>query len=447
MSSEIKESCLGEIVASGEAALQTGPFGTMLKANEYSKSGAPVISVGEIREGFLAVESKTPCVSEEVISRLPRFLLKENDIVFGRKGSTHRNALIKKEEEGYFLGSDGIRLRVNSDTLCPKFISYQLRSKKAENWLKMNSEGTTMPSLNQDILSRFPIIILPNSDQKAISHVLGTLDGKIELNRKINETLEGIAKALFKSWFVDFDPVRAKAEGRPTGLPDDINELFPDSFEESELGEIPSGWSVSSIKDQSSYLSRGISPKYCEDDEGVVVLNQKCIRDGAIDFSKSRRHDPAKKKIEGRVISRFDCLVNSTGVGTLGRVAIVPELAFGDVIVDSHVTVVRGSSEHSTFYLTNTLLNRQPEIEALGEGSTGQTELSRAVLGEMGLVVPPEGLLNVFFSSAVCLFEKRWSNESASTTLSSLRDALLPRLISGELRVSDVEKILEEASV
>ena len=308
-------------------------------------------------------------------------------------------------------------------------------------------DGTSNPTLSRDSFGRQLFPIPPIADQEAIAHILGTLDDKIELNRETNETLEGIAKTLFKSWFVDFDPVRAKAEGRPTGLSDEMSDLFPDSFEESELGEIPSGWSVSSIKDQSSYLSRGISPKYCEDDEGVVVLNQKCIRDGAIDFSKSRRHDPAKKKIEGRVISRFDCLVNSTGVGTLGRVAIVPELAFGDVIVDSHVTVVRGSSEHSTFYLTNTLLNRQPEIEALGEGSTGQTELSRAVLGEMGLVVPPEGLLNAFFSLAVCLFEKRWSNESASTTLSSLRDALLPRLISGELRVPDAEKMLEEAGV
>jgi type I restriction enzyme S subunit len=106
-----------------------------------------------------------------------------------------------------------------------------------------------MPSLNQDILSRFPITLLPVADQKAIAHILGTLDDKIELNRKTNETLEAMAKALFKSWFVDFDPVRAKAEGRPTGLPAEISDLFPDSFEDSELGEIPSGWRVTPVGD------------------------------------------------------------------------------------------------------------------------------------------------------------------------------------------------------
>jgi type I restriction enzyme S subunit len=242
MSSDARESCLGEIISVGQAELQTGPFGTMLKAEEYSSEGTPVISVGEIKEGYLEIGTKTPRVSSETIERLPRFVLQENDIVFGRKGSTHRNALIKKEEEGYFLGSDGIRLRVNGKSICPRYLSYQLRGGKAVTWLKSNSEGTTMPSLNQDILFRFPITLLPIVEQKAIAHILGTLDDKIELNRKTNETLEAMAKALFQSWFVDFDPVRAKAEGRPTGLPDAISDLFPDSFEESELGEIPRGW-------------------------------------------------------------------------------------------------------------------------------------------------------------------------------------------------------------
>jgi type I restriction enzyme S subunit len=119
MSSDAMDSCLGAIIAEGQAELQTGPFGTMLKAEEYSNEGAPVISVGEIREGYLVIGSKTPRIPDETIARLPRFLLRQNDIVFGRKGSTHRNALIKKDEEGFFFGSDGIRLRVNSESICP----------------------------------------------------------------------------------------------------------------------------------------------------------------------------------------------------------------------------------------------------------------------------------------------------------------------------------------
>lgn len=439
MGTEWKEVKVGEV-----CEVFDGPHATPKRTD----NGPVFLGISSLNSGRIDLSQSDHVSEEDFVKWTKRVTPESGDIVFSYETRLGEAGLIPTGLR-CCLGRRMGLLRIKDRTsLDPSFLLYNYLGPAFQAVISERTVfGSTVERIPLKDVPGFPMTIPPISEQKAIAHILGTLDEKIELNRKTNGTLEGIAKALFKSWFVDFDPVRAKAEGRPTGLPDEISELFPDSFEESELGEIPSGWSVSSIKDQSSYLSRGISPKYCEDDEGVVVLNQKCIRDGAIDFSKSRRHDPAKKKIEGRVISRFDCLVNSTGVGTLGRVAIVPELAFGDVIVDSHVTVVRGSSEHSTFYLTNTLLNRQPEIEALGEGSTGQTELSRAVLGEMGLVVPPEGLLNAFFSLAVCLFEKRWSNESASTTLSSLRDALLPRLISGELRVPDVEKMLEEAGV
>ncbi|QNI63669.1 restriction endonuclease subunit S [Synechococcus sp. A15-44] len=379
-----------------------------------------------------------------------KYSLREDDVVLAMDRPWIEAGLkyssINKNDLPCLLVQRVARLRAKGGVQ-QRLLKYIIGSKSFTHHVLSIQTGTAVPHISAKQISEYSFLLPPEGDQRAIVNILGTLDDKIELNRNINKTLEGIATALFKSWFVDFDPVRAKAEGQPTGLPDEVSELFPDSLEEAELGEIPSGWSVSSIKDQSSYLSRGISPKYCEHDEGVVVLNQKCIRGGAVDFSKSRRHDPSYKKIEGRTISRFDCLVNSTGVGTLGRVAIVPELEFGDVIVDSHVTIVRGTSEHSTFYLTNALLNRQQEIEALGQGSTGQTELSRTVLGDMALVMPPEDLLHAFYSSAVCLFEKRWLNEATSATLSSLRDTLLPRLISGELRVPDAEKMLEEAGI
>ena len=432
MSSEIKESCLGEIVASGEAALQTGPFGTMLKASEYSKSGAPVISVGEIREGFLAVESKTPRVSEEVISRLPRFILEENDIVFGRKGRTHRNALIKKEEEGYFLGSDGIRLRVNSDTLCPKFISYQLRSKKAENWLKMNSEGTTMPSLNQDILSRFPITILPTSDQKAIAHILGTLDEKIELNRKTNKTLEGIAKALFKSWFVDFDPVRAKAEGRPTGLPDEIGELFPDSFEESELGEIPSGWSLSSIGEISKNLDRlrvPLSKKQRSEKQGSFPYYGAT---GIFDYVDDFLFDG-------------DYLL----IGEDGSVAKEDGTAFsqyvsGKIWVNNHAHVLEGILPVTTEFLY--CFFQFAQVTPYVTGAV-QLKLSQGRMNMIQLPLAGEKLLCLFGETVRPIFSRIQSIQKEILSLGELRDVLLPRLISGELRVPDAEKMLEEAGV
>ncbi|AII49675.1 hypothetical protein KR52_11055 [Synechococcus sp. KORDI-52] len=412
-------------------------------------SGIPVIR-GEhlIENGEICSDPKEYWfVSKEDSDNFPKTILEKHDIVMAVRGTVGKFSRVRKSHAGYQISPNTIRISPDPEKIDPSYMFFALQHRHVSSFLLGSVATSAVPGIRAKDINEAPLLLPSMKEQVLIADFLSLIYDKIKLLKEANEALDAVAKVLFKSWFMDFDPVRAKVEGRPTGLPDEINELFPDSFEESELGEIPNGWSVASIKDQSSYLSRGISPKYCESDEGVVVLNQKCIRGGAIDFSKSRRHDPAKKKIAGREISRFDCLVNSTGVGTLGRVAIVPELTFGDVIVDSHVTVVRGRSEHSTFYLTNTLLNRQLEIEALGEGSTGQTELSRAVLGEMAIVVPPEGLLNAFYSSTVCLFEKRWLNEATSVTLSSLRDALLPRLISGELRVPDAEKMLEEVGI
>ena len=206
----------------------------------------PLISVGEVGYGKFRVQESTPRVPREVVERLPEYLLETGDIVFGRKGAVDRSAMVKSEQSGWFLGSDGIRLRLPR-TCDSRFMAYQLQSPAKRLWLLQHATGTTMASLNQGTIERVPVVLPPLSEQRAIAHILGTLDDKIELNRRMNETLEGIARAIFKSWFVDFDPVRAKVEGRDTGMPKHIADLFPDSFVDSELGEIPNGWRITDL--------------------------------------------------------------------------------------------------------------------------------------------------------------------------------------------------------
>ena len=333
---------------------------------------------------------------------------------------------------------------ITSENIDKFFVYYSLSTRRSE-FFTLGSGGSRTPILNKTDFGNLDFFLPPVFEQKAIAHILGTLDDKIELNRKTNETLEAMAKALFKSWFVDFDPVRAKVEGRPTGLPAEISDLFPDSFEDSELGEIPSGWKCSPLADRAIYLSRGISPAYCEEG-GVFVLNQKCVRDSRISFEKARRHDTTRKQIIGREVRRFDALVNSTGVGTLGRVAMMP-ICQEEVVVDSHITVVRGSNEQESFFISSTLLNRQTEIEALGEGSTGQTELSRVVLGSVPVIFPSPQLISAYFDFAFIIQDKIEKNDQASVALASARDALLPKLISGEIRIPDAQTMLEEVGV
>ena len=287
------------------------------------------------------------------------------------------------------------------------------------------------------------IVVPPLKVQVLIGELLGSLDDRITLLRETNATLEAIAQALFKSWFVDFDPVHAKAEGRqPEGMDATTAALFPDSFEESELGLVPKGWSVSRLANVCSYLNRGISPKYLESG-GVVVVNQKCVRDFSIDFTKARRHDPIQRKIDGRSLVVGDVLVNSTGVGTLGRVAQVLALS-EPAIVDSHVTVVRAGTDLSWPFLGQWMMRQQPQIEAMGEGSTGQTELSRSKLAELRLTVPSAPILSLFDDKVLPLKERIALNDSRVQILTQLRDTLLPRLISGQLRLPEAEATVEE---
>ena len=229
---------IGTLLDEMGGSIKTGPFGTKLKASEYTSNGVPVISVSEIGFGQIRIHDNTPRVDESVWGRMPEFLLQEGDIVFGRKGAVERCAYVQQSEEGFFLGSDGIRIRLNKELCAPKFVAYQLQTVAHRNWMIQHAAGTTMPSLNEGIIRRIPVIWKPIAEQYAIAHILGTIDDKIELNRRMNSTFEAIASTLFQSWFVNFDPVRAKSEGRePAGIDLETASLFPDSFVASELGQ------------------------------------------------------------------------------------------------------------------------------------------------------------------------------------------------------------------
>jgi type I restriction enzyme S subunit len=297
--------------------------------------------------------------------------------------------------------------------------------------------GGAQQNLNGQLIKAFPIALPSIEEQVEISTILELIDDRITLLRETNTTLEAIAQALFKSWFVDFDPVHAKMQGRaPEGMDEATAALFPDSFEESELGDVPKGWRVERLGEVCSYLNRGISPKYLEEG-GVLVINQKCIRDFSVDYSKARRHDSAQRKIDGRQLEVGDILVNSTGVGTLGRVAQV--LALAELtIVDSHVTVVRAGQKLSWPYLGQWMTRQQSNIEAMGEGSTGQTELARSKLAVMPIVVPSVFALRAFDEVVTSLKERITVNETYVAELTKLRDTLLPRLISGQLSLAEV---------
>lgn len=289
--------------------------------------------------------------------------------------------------------------------------------------------STALPMLNKTDFDELEIMIhedLPT--QKKIASVLSSLDAKIELNNRINAELEAMAKTLYDYWFVQFD--FPNAEGKP----------YKSSggamvWNEELKREIPEGWRVGELKDMISLLIRGISPKYIDKD-GIIVLNQRCIRDKSINPKFGRRHDYLSKNVDSKLIAKGDILVNSTGVGTLGRAAIVKDLPEELTTVDSHVTIVRiDETKANPLFTGYNLLQKEKEIEALGEGSTGQTELSRENLGKLKLILPEDNLQESFASFLEPLYQKIATNEQENQQLAQLRDWLLPMLMNGQVVV------------
>ena len=224
---------------------------------------------------------------------------------------------------------------------------------------------------------------------------------------RLNENLLEQALAIYKAWFCDY----ALSEGT-----------------------LPEDWHITTIDEISSLISRGIAPKY-DDNSEQIVLNQKCIRDHTIDISLARRHLP--KKINEKWIKKGDLLINSTGTGTLGRVAQVWFDA-NNMTVDSHVTIVRPKDSILQNYIGFWGLSHESEIEAQHTGSTGQTELPRDRVKSMKLPLPDEDTLRKFNGLIMPMTSAVVSNQEENTRLSLLRDSLLSKLLSGEIDVSAI---------
>jgi type I restriction enzyme S subunit len=273
--------------------------------------------------------------------------------------------------------------------------------------------GATMPSLNTSILSDVLVPHPPSTlEQRAIADILGTLDDKIELNRKMNETLEALARALFKSWFVDFDPVRAKAEGRDPGLSAHIAADFPDSFEDSILGETPKGWRIGRLDDL-LVLQRGFDlPKAARTDGSYPVLAAS---------GPSGTHNHFMVRGPGVTTGRS---------GVLGNVFYVQE-DFWPLNTSLWVKEFKNSSPTYVYYLLRLL-----DLHRFNAGSAVPT-LNRNHIHGLPVVIPPANLVGRFEDYAAALLRRQRANALESSALAGLRDLLLPKLISGEMCVGD----------
>jgi type I restriction enzyme S subunit len=276
----------------------------------------------------------------------------------------------------------------------------------------------------------------PLSEQKAIGNILGTLDDKIELNRKTNETFEAMAKALFKSWFVDFDPIRAKAEGRPTGLPAEISDLFPDSFEDSELGEIPSGWCIDSIYAVASvvYGAPFSSSLFNGDGSGIPVARIRDLPGESPGVYTTEVHTKGTLILPGDIVVGMD--------GEFRAYLWGGEECWMNQRVCKFIPGKKGR----TCFVRESIRKPLLDVE-MSETATTVIHLGKGDIDGFRVVVPTQEILDIFSAATTPLYEEVVANKQQTRVLANIRDALLPKLISGEIRIPDAEKMLEEVGV
>lgn len=437
-----RETTIGEILDHHGGEVKTGPFGTTLKASEYSSFGVPVISVGEIGHGEFRIHDRTPFVDTTVTDRLPEYLLQLDDIVFARKGSIDRSAIVGRDQVGWFLGSDGIRLRM-PPAISARFIRYWVGSPIVRDWLGQNSTGSTMASLNQGTVRRIPIILPPLPEQREIAAILGALDNKIEVNRKASATLEAMARALYRSWFVDFDPVWAKLENRPAAhMPPQTAALFPDSFDDAGL---PLGWELTTIGEVADIVGGGTpstkqaefwddghhlwaTPKDLSNNQGPVLLN-----------TERRITDVGLAKISSGLLPTGSLLLSSRA--PIGYLVI----ARRPVAINQGFIGIRETSTVSGIEAYHWCVENMELIHANANGSTFQ-EIAKKNFRPLPYVLAPEPVRQAFNDQAGSYFSRIANFSEENQTLATLRDSLLPRLMSGELRVGDARAQVEEVA-
>jgi type I restriction enzyme, S subunit len=423
-----------EIKAPGERSIAIGPFGSRMKADAYVASGVPVIRGNNISDTRSFVGDFV-FVSEQTADELRACNVRAGDLVFPHRGAIGQVAIVPEGgPERYMLSTSLMKLTCDSERVDPQYVFYFFRSALGRHSLLRHASTVGTPGIGQPLrsLRSISIPLPPLAEQRAIAHILGTLDDKIELSRRMSETLEAMARALFKSWFMDFDPVRAKSEGRDPGLPSHVADLFPESFQDSALGEIPKGWRVGTFGDVADHPRRTVRPADIDRQTPYIALEHMPQRSIALsewaygDGLESNKFQFRRGEI---LFGKLRPYFHKVGVAVLDGVCST------DIVVIKPKTAawfgfVLGHASSATF------------VDYTNAGSTG-TKMPRTSWTEMArynVTLPPEPVSEAFSGMILPWVNRLIASIHEARTLGMLRDTLLPRLISGELRVPNPER-------
>lgn len=406
---------LGELVDSGCAAIRTGPFGTQLKASSYVAQGRPVLNVRNVGFGDVRPE-KLEFIDEETAQRLAGHLLRAGDIVFGRKGAVERHAFIQEPYEGALQGSDCIRLRLDPNSpVLAHFVSYALRTPTHQDWMQRHcAHGSTMASLNQDILRLIDLPCPSMATQRQIVAVLEAFDELIENNRRRIEILEETARALYREWFVRF-----RFPGHESA-----------TFVDSPLGPIPDGWSIASFGDLCHSVTDALDPTEVDPETAAVGLEHLPRRSTTLcDWGHAR--DLASRKLSFRT---GDVLFGKIRP-YFHKVALAPL----NGLCSTDAIVMRSANE-STEGLVLAVASSDDFVAHAVRTSNG-TKMPRAswpVLAEYPVVLPDERVASDFSRRSMPLVWMASFLAMQNRSLASTRDLILPKLVTGLIEVESL---------
>ena len=432
------------------------------------KVGPHFLRITDIQNGVVDWNSVPYCpISEK--DHL-KYKLNEGDIVVARTGnSTGENYIFEGDHDAVFA-SYLIKFGIDDSLAHPKFVWYSMRSQNWWAFVNGSKTGSAQAGANAKVLGRFPVDLPPLPEQKAIAHILGTLDDKIELNRRMNATLEAMAQALFKSWFVDFDPVidnalatgnpipdelAARAEVRRQALADgtanrEAAKLFPAAFKETEsMGWIPEGWehnTIGKLIEVTDYVANGsfaslkANVTLSDDPDYALYVRTTDFKHG---FSLSKAKYTTKSSYDFLKKSRlFGDEIIISNVGDTGTVFRPPVWRGEPMTLGSNAIAVKTAKDCHYFYEYFRSDFGQHQISGIVGGSA-QPKFNKTDFRSLHLHLPPQQIRKVYCESVECIWERHISVLRNNEALTKIRDTLLPKLISGELRIEDAERIAD----
>ena len=373
-------------------------------------------------------------------------LVNKPGVVIGRKGTVGN---VTYSENPFWAIDTAFYVADEPEIRDIRFVYFMLKTLGLN---QMNSDSA-VPGLNRDNAHALPIVIPPIQIQREIADHLQMLDDRITLLLETNTTLEAIAQALFKSWFVDFDPVRAKQEGRePEGMDADTAALFPDSFEESELGLIPKVWTVKCLRDITNRITKGTTPTTLKRPfvaSGINFIKVESLTEdgefipGKFAYIDNETHELLKRS----QLQVDDVLI--TIAGTIGRIAVMTE-DFLPANTNQAVALIRPDPDRFPGGLIKHFLQRDDSRQNMVERvvQAVQANLSLGSISDLKVVVPPSKVVKQLYDAGISQIDAcKNRNQKHIRTLTNIRDTLLPRLISGQLRIPEAEALIEEATV